>query len=286
MTIADILGSKPDLDSLASRIVALSQKDVVQAAETDLSRLSVIRSKAEDRLRKAVNSAIDSMAVEFLHPQPRDEQDNAYNFLTLFEEAGHAGFKQVSDRLNSMEGVQESPEALESLADQFVVTRAPLVRDWHQRTWERFEKAVQEGRQAGEGRRALWARLRDLADTVKVGSGNVVVETEAQAGYGAAQLRALTQAGYTSKLWVTVGDDRVRHSHASQDNEERPIDQPFSNGLQYPGDPNGGPEDNCGCRCWLTGGEKPIVKESRQVRRANERKAAKALRRALREAMV
>ena len=54
-----------------------------------------------------------------------------------------------------------------------------------------------------------------------------------------------------NKTWVTMHDERVRPSHAELDNETQSMDDPFSNGLQYPGDPTGDPDEVINCRCVL-----------------------------------
>lgn len=51
------------------------------------------------------------------------------------------------------------------------------------------------------------------------------------------------------KVWIATADDRTRESHLELDGEEVDIDQPFSNGLMYPGDPAGDPEEVYNCRC-------------------------------------
>lgn len=53
------------------------------------------------------------------------------------------------------------------------------------------------------------------------------------------------------KVWIATPDRRVRDSHALLDGEERPTDEEFSNGLKYPGDPHGAPEELYNCRCSL-----------------------------------
>ena len=53
------------------------------------------------------------------------------------------------------------------------------------------------------------------------------------------------------KGWSTSLDDRVRDSHAALHGEVVPMDQPFSNGLMYPGDPSGSAEEVVMCRCVL-----------------------------------
>lgn len=53
------------------------------------------------------------------------------------------------------------------------------------------------------------------------------------------------------KQWDAALDTRTRDSHAKVDGEVREIDKPFSNGLMFPGDPNGRPEEVINCRCAL-----------------------------------
>lgn len=53
------------------------------------------------------------------------------------------------------------------------------------------------------------------------------------------------------KGWSAHTDGRERASHAALDGEFVGIDDEFSNGLQYPGDPDGEPEEVYNCRCSL-----------------------------------
>jgi SPP1 gp7 family putative phage head morphogenesis protein len=53
------------------------------------------------------------------------------------------------------------------------------------------------------------------------------------------------------KQWITCHDKRVRRSHKHLDNEIAKIDEPFTNGLQYPGDHNGIVEEFINCRCTM-----------------------------------
>lgn len=49
------------------------------------------------------------------------------------------------------------------------------------------------------------------------------------------------------KMWVT--GDNPRLEHALMDGETVPVDENFSNGLEWPGDDNGDPDETCGCNC-------------------------------------
>lgn len=54
-----------------------------------------------------------------------------------------------------------------------------------------------------------------------------------------------------NKVWMATHDERTRKSHAELDGEEVGIDEKFPNGLMYPGDPNGEPEEVYNCRCTM-----------------------------------
>ena len=51
------------------------------------------------------------------------------------------------------------------------------------------------------------------------------------------------------KEWRSTLDDKTRDSHQQLDGERVPIDEPFSNGLMYPGDATGAPAEVYNCRC-------------------------------------
>lgn len=53
------------------------------------------------------------------------------------------------------------------------------------------------------------------------------------------------------KRWVATADERTRESHLEMDGEEVDLDEAFSNGLQYPGDPDGDPSEVYNCRCTM-----------------------------------
>lgn len=61
-----------------------------------------------------------------------------------------------------------------------------------------------------------------------------------------------TQKGIKlKKQWVSAGDSRVRRSHRDLNGETRDMNDTFSNGCEYPGDPRGGASEVCNCRCTM-----------------------------------
>jgi hypothetical protein len=53
------------------------------------------------------------------------------------------------------------------------------------------------------------------------------------------------------KQWDSTLDSNTRSSHQRVDGEVRELDEPFSNGLMYPGDPGAGADEVVNCRCAL-----------------------------------
>lgn len=53
------------------------------------------------------------------------------------------------------------------------------------------------------------------------------------------------------KMWFATLDNRTRTSHRYLHGEVRELEEPFSNGLQYPADPDGDPSEIWNCRCTL-----------------------------------
>ena len=64
--------------------------------------------------------------------------------------------------------------------------------------------------------------------------------------------KALEEQGVIQKkVWIATADDRTRESHLLMDGEEVDVDEPFSNGLMYPGDPSGDASEVYNCRCTM-----------------------------------
>ena len=82
-----------------------------------------------------------------------------------------------------------------------------------------------------------------------------VISTDAHRVYNEAMFEGAKAAGATMKTWNTMGDERVRDTHAYLEGVTVPMDAEFysynGNSTYYPGQ-WGIAEEDCGCRCWLT----------------------------------
>ena len=64
-----------------------------------------------------------------------------------------------------------------------------------------------------------------------------------------AQQAAKAKGADIVRMWDAALDGRTRPSHARVDGEIRELDEKFSNGLMFPGDPNGSAAEVINCRC-------------------------------------
>lgn len=72
------------------------------------------------------------------------------------------------------------------------------------------------------------------------------------------------------KQWDASLDSRTRDSHRQVDGEIRELDEKFSNGLMYPGDPNGPAAEVINCRCGLLPRARVMMDED-ELKRLHER---------------
>ena len=98
---------------------------------------------------------------------------------------------------------------------------------------------------------------QQLASTTKIGYNNAIriARTEGhriqvQSAMDACQ-NAKDMGADVLKQWDATLDGRVRLSHRKVDGEIRELEEPFSNGLMFPGDPAGGASEVINCRCAL-----------------------------------
>lgn len=115
---------------------------------------------------------------------------------------------------------------------------------WNRR---KVEAAARQG--IGHTPAEAGERMRIVADM----NGNATarrVRTAVNGAENAGRMDAMIARG-GSKRWVTVQDERVRDSHAELHGMVVPVEEEFPNGLMFPGDPSGPPEEVYNCRCSL-----------------------------------
>jgi len=154
---------------------------------------------------------------------------NAKGRRVLLEARGISSFSQIS---------ATQTEAIMKVIEQGVKDKIPL-RDIGTKISERFTNITQ-------GKAEMIARTEAL--------------TAVSIGKQAAMKDALKIIPDMVKVWINLGDLRVRgrpdglypdaqYDHWDLQGETKEINEPFSNGLDYPRDVKGAPGNTIGCRC-------------------------------------
>ena len=93
--------------------------------------------------------------------------------------------------------------------------------------------------------------VQEMNKTQAIRSARTIVTGAENKGRQDSYARAEADGIILQKEWISTNDSRTRHSHAALDGAIVDQDKKFENGLMYPGDPNGRPEEVYNCRCTL-----------------------------------
>lgn len=123
--------------------------------------------------------------------------------------------------------------------------------------WNRqhIASAVTQGVLQGEDLRRVSKRIRSVADMderAAMRTARTAMTSAQNAGRLDAYRRAAAVGIDVRKQWLATLDQRTRHPHRRLDGEVAGLDEAFSNGLMYPGDPESGRGSEVyNCRCTL-----------------------------------
>ena len=120
------------------------------------------------------------------------------------------------------------------------------------------------------------SKVTEMNETAAIRNARTMVTGAENKGRQDSYARAEADGIILERTWLATNYSRTRHSHAVLDGETRPIDTPFSNGLMYPGDPNGRPEEVWNCRCTVVavvkGFKKAQVQKAMAEKQVEEQK--------------
>lgn len=123
---------------------------------------------------------------------------------------------------------------------------------------QKINAEVLQGILQGESIPKIAKRIRNVENMNKVSairSARTMVTGTENKGRQDRYSEADAKGIILQKEWLETSDNRTRHSHRHKPEgvggEIVDQDQPFSNGLMFPGDPNGEPSEVYNCRCTL-----------------------------------
>lgn len=143
-------------------------------------------------------------------------------------------------------------ELFDEQAREFLRRKAFKFADEVSRTTqEQLRLALQIGFEEGDSTASLVERVQEVfAGTIRATAPRalMIARTEMAAVAGQGAVDGYRDAGVEEHEWLSARDSAVRDEHRI-DGERVPVGQSFSNGLAFPGDPGGEPENVINCRC-------------------------------------
>lgn len=168
----------------------------------------------------------------------------------LYRQAAIGAIKKYKPRIKA--GFGENPGFVSQVLAYFKKFLLNKVVLPIQKTTEKFvnkvlDEAIEKGWSVDE-------TVKHLEDTeLSQERARKIVRTEAVRSMNYSQMVAADESDFEmQKQWIATDDQRVRPTHSNHggvDGELRDLDQPYSNGLQFPGDPTGSAREVIQCRC-------------------------------------
>ena len=196
--------------------------------------------------KKKPKTKADIKKIFNLKEQVKDFKDWILpHYYSIFKQAGDDAMKLISMEPFSIEKAKKPQSKIAKLLEERALFFAQSVNDT---TFLALVDTLSEGITAGESIKDLSKRVNDTYLDFNKYRAERIARTETNTVVNEANLEAYRQANAEGKEWIATLDDRVRDEHLLMDGEIVPVDEPFSNGLMSPNEPN--------CRCAIA----PIFK--------------------------
>lgn len=236
----------------ADYLNAMAAGNPQQIADTlhEYQRLIQNQTLGNDHYREMVDQVtanlyrVNEIATAYINGEMPAIYTVNYNALGTHPVAGY-----------SFEFVDEETVRMLSTTD-FSMLPYRTVNSYKDRLWNKkaINSQLLQGILQGESVGDIAARLRNITDmnlNASLRNARTMTTCAENKGRQASFTKAAEDGVIMKKVWVATYDGRTRESHLLQDGEEREIDEEFTNGLEYPGDEAGAPEEVYNCRCTM-----------------------------------
>lgn len=234
-----------DADAIAAARSALAQKK-----ENVLFRDKQFRDMVDGVTERI--SHVNQIAAEYVNGKMPDMYRYNYNgtLTEVTRDAKKAGIDGVAFNMLDEKTVENMVKRGEVKLPAKKID-VPKDQAWNKKA---LNAQLLQGIIQGESIPQMSKRLSNVTNMDKEAAirNARTMTTEAENAGRLASMEQAEEMGLQyEKVWMSTHDDRTRESHALMDGEAVPLDEKFSNGLEYPGDPNGEPEEVYNCRCSL-----------------------------------
>lgn len=234
---------------------------ITKAVKAHLKEKSwdTLRTKADERsklvgkaeLRRKLRKGLDKFETQWI--------DNTREVLSARVDVGYGVALELPFNMGSESELAGLRERGASMRAQALEARAERAFSYmNETTVEGVYATIEKGIDAGKTVQEIAGDLRSkFSDIEEIGSrAMTIARTEVLTAVSLGQASAMADAAKLipdlMKMWLTADDDRVRHSHEQLHGDFVEHDEEFSNGLQFPRDPEGDASEVINCRCtWI-----------------------------------
>lgn len=233
---------------------ATGNADAIRAAGIAVSKAKQERTVLNDRYQRLTENLAESIsrvnqtAAAYINGEL--PQIYAVNYNEVARYANGALRGRVSFDLVDAGTIKRLSAVEENLLPYKVVNRKRDVR-WNV---AKINAEVTQGILQGESIPNISKRLSNVLDmnkTSAIRNARTTVTCAENKGRMDMMHDAAEKGVIMRKGWSAHIDGRERASHAALDGDFVDMDEAFANGLMYPGDPDGEPEEVYNCRCSL-----------------------------------
>ena len=197
------------------------------------------------RGRKSIKASTDINVETLLFDDKKAEADLKKRVEPLYKSAIQKGAETVIRELNiQIDFSFLSPGVQKFLSEKMFeihdLIDGPLTED--------LRATLTDGINQGESVQKIADRVNEVF-SVSRSRAERIARTEVAESFNGGRYATMKEAGVERIEWLSARDNRVRDSHQEVDGEVIVLGDKFSNGLLYPLDPAGPPEEIVNCRC-------------------------------------
>lgn len=240
------------------KAIASGDADAIASARDALTKKKTAMILRDDQFRNMVDAVTDrianvnQLAADYVNGQMPKMYAYNYNgtLRQVQKDANGAGISGIAFNMIDDATVTRMQKQGEVKLPKRKID-VPKDKQWNRKA---INAQMMQGIIQGESIPQMSKRFEAVTDMDKNAAirNARTMTTEAENGGRMDSMHEAEEMGLEyAKVWMSTHDERTRESHARMDGETVPLDEKFSNGLEYPGDPNGAPEEVYNCRCSL-----------------------------------
>lgn len=235
--------TEAEVDDFVAKFTTLMKQEMQQACSVVANDIDADGAITADGY---LYTAIDSLGVFFT----QWKQTVTTTLMPFLEKLAVDAGKKVVFPLGDVSSIK-TVQALD--------TTQNMIMSFSNDMWDSAKASLSLGVQDGESIAQLAMRIENVAN-VKAKKAHVIAQTAVIAAVNGGEWQQMLEAAkvfdtVTYKEWVSTHDSHTRPTHHAADGQRQELNAHFVVGgafLQYPGDPDGPPEEIISCRCTTT----------------------------------